>query len=177
MNIAEAQRDIRRAYTGGGPGLIFSAVVWLAAALAQTSHGTAFAFGLLFIGGMAIFPAGLALSRLVFRRAAETKGNPLGITALESTICMIGGLIAAWLMLPLKPAWVFPLAAIAVGTHFAVFKTVYGDRLFWVLGAALTGIGCYAIFAGPLPFGVGFVVAATEAVFGIILTARAIIAK
>lgn len=34
MSIDEAQRDMRRAYVGGGPGAIVSALVWLAAASA-----------------------------------------------------------------------------------------------------------------------------------------------
>src|SRR3546814_12510337 len=47
--------------------------------------------------------------------------------ALPISIAMIGGLFAAWLFLPFQPTYAFPLAAIAVGTHYAVFKTVYGD--------------------------------------------------
>lgn len=177
MLVSNAQKDIGRAYVGGGPGMIFSGLVWLAAGLAQHWHGTGFGFAVLFIGGMAIFPAGLLLSRQLFRRAAEAKDNPLGRTALESTICMIAGLFAAWLMLPLKPAYVFPLAAIAVGSHFAVFRTVYGDRLFWLIGAMLTGFGLAGIFAGaPTPV-VAFGVAASEIVFGAILTARATITR
>src|SRR3546814_10311314 len=74
-------------------------------------------------------------------REKEASGIPLGATALESTIAMIGGLFAAWLFLPFQPTYVFPLAAIAVGTHYAVFKTVYGDALFWVLGGLITATG------------------------------------
>jgi hypothetical protein len=177
MLISDAQRDIDRAYVGGGPGITFSGLIWLAAAYTQSGHGTGVAFLVLFAGGMAIYPAGLLLSRYVFRRTAEAKDNPLGMTVLESTVCMIGGLFAAWLMLPLKPTYVFPLAAIAVGTHFAVFKTVYGNRLFWLLGAVVTGIGVYGIFgAAPAP-AVVYGVAATEIVFGAILTVRATIKR
>lgn len=175
MLVSDAQRDITRAYVGGGPGLVYSGLIWLAAGYAQSRYGIGFAFLVLFAGGTVIYPVGVLLSRHVFRRAAEAKDNPLGMAALESTICMIGGLFTAWLMLPLKPAFVFPLAAIAVGTHFAVFKTVYGDRLFWLLGALLTGIGMAGIFAGaPAPV-VVFGVAATEIIFGVILTVRATI--
>src|SRR3546814_20569590 len=75
---------------------------------------------------MLILPLATIASRLLFRREKEASGNPLGATALESTIAMIGGLFAAWLFLPFQPTYVFPLAAIAVGTNYAVFKTVYG---------------------------------------------------
>jgi hypothetical protein len=177
MLVSDAQRDITRAYVGGGPGMVYSAFTWLAAGYVQSRHGTGLAFLVLFAGGTVIYPVGVLLSRYVFGRAAEAKDNPLGMAALESTICMIGGLFAAWLMLPLKPAYVFPLAAIAVGTHFAVFRTVYGDRLFWLLGALLTAIGFYGIFgAAPTPV-VVFGVAATEIVFGAILTVRAVLKR
>lgn len=174
MIVFEAQQDIRRAYVGGGPGIIFSALVWFAAAWAEQIHGTRFAFSILFLGGMFILPVGILLSRYAFRRAPEAKNNPLGQVALESTICMIGGLFAAWLFLPFREAYVFPLAAIAVGTHFAVFKTVYGDQLFWVLGAVLAAIGSSDILLRPVSIGVPFAVGGIEAVFGVILTIRAL---
>jgi len=34
---------------------------------------------------------------------------------------------------PSKPAYVFPIAAVTVGTHYAAFRTVYGDIPFCVL--------------------------------------------
>jgi hypothetical protein len=172
MHISDAQRDIRRAYVGGGPGVIVSSAVWFAAAWAQQSRGTSFAFTVLFFGGMFIFPVSMLISRLVFRRGKEVKGNILATTTLECTIAMIGGLFAAWLFLLFKPSVVLPLAAIAVGTHYAVFKTVYGLRLFWALGAVVTVIGLFDILAKPIPGGVALAVAITELVFGIILTLR-----
>ena len=59
---------------------------------------------------------------------------------------MIGGLFAAWLFLSYRPDFVFLVAGIAVGTHHAVFATVYGDRSFWVLGAIITAVSLLAIF-------------------------------
>jgi hypothetical protein len=87
---------------------------------------------------------------------------------------MIGGLFAAWLFLPFQPAFVFPLAAIAVGTHYAVFRTVYGDRLFWVLGALITAVGLLGIFkVVPIPGGPILAVGAIELLFAVPLTMRA----
>lgn len=174
MTLSEQQQDIRRAYVGGGAGVIVSSTIWFIAAWAEQARGVAFAFVVLFVGGMFIFPVSTLLARFVFRRAGEAKGNSLGMTALESTIAMIGGLLAAWLILPFKPDYVFPLAAVAVGTHYAVFKTVYGDKLFWALGAVITAIGLLPIFAGPVPGGVILAVAVIEALFGVLLTVRAV---
>lgn len=174
MNIEEAQRDVSRAFVGGGPGVLVSALVWLAAALVERRHGIAPAFATLFFGGMLIFPVSMLVARLAFRRAKEAPGNPLGPVALESTVAMIGGLFAAWLLLDLRPNLVFPLAAIAVGTHYAVFKTIYGDRSFWVLAALLTALGgLAALERWTPPGGVILAVAVVEAAFAAVLTYRA----
>ena len=175
MRIDDAQRDLRRAYAGGGPGVFVSASVWLAAAAVERSHGIATAFAILFFGGMLIFPLATLASRLLFRREKEAGDNPFGMVALESTVAMIGGLFAAWLFLDFRPDWVFPVAAIAVGTHYAVFKTIYGDRTFWLLGALITAIGVLAIYdAAPIPGGPILAVGLVELAFAGLITARAL---
>lgn len=174
MEIIAAQRDLRRAYVGGGPGVFVSALVWFAAAAVERSQGVGTAFAILFFGGMLIFPLATLAARLLFRRAKEASDNPFGMVAVESTVAMIGGLFAAWLFLPFRPDWVFPLAAIAVGTHYAVFKTMYGDRSFWLLGALITAVGFAAIYdAIPIPGGPILAVGLVELVFAILLTLRA----
>ena len=174
MTIVEAQRDLQRAFVGGGPGVFVSGILWLAAGVVEQTAGIGAAFAVLFFGGMLIFPLATAASRLIFRAAKETAGNPLGATALESTIAMIGGLFAAWLFLPYQPAFVFPLAAIAVGTHYAVFKTVYGDPVFWILGAIITAVGLVSIFElVAIPGGPIIAVGAIELLFACVLTVRA----
>ncbi|MEO9132275.1 MAG: hypothetical protein ABI240_13830 [Sphingomonas sp.] len=177
MVISDAQRDLRRAYVGGGPGVLVSASIWFAAAFVQRAHGVGTGFAVLFLGGMMIFPVSKLLCRIAFRRENESSANPLGMTALESTVAMIGGLFAAWLFLPSQPMLVFPLAAIAVGTHYAVFKTIYGDRSFWILGAVVTAIGLADIFASELRGSTTILVAVAELAFGLPLTVRAVRAK
>ena len=175
MTIAEAQQDLRRAYVGGGPGTFVSSLVWLATAVVLRRHGTASAFYVLFFGGMLIFGLTFLLCRFVFRRPTPASNNPLGRVALESTLCMIGCLIAAWIMLSLNASYVFSLAAIAVGTHYAAFRTVYGDALFWVLGGLITMVGCLGIFTKLyLPGGQALAVGIIELFFAVILTARAL---
>lgn len=174
MDIAAAQADLRRAYVGGGPGAFISGLVWLAAAAVERAEGIATAFVVLFFGGWLIFPLSTLVVRLLFRRAGTAPGNPLAPVALESTIAMIGGLVAAWLFLPYRPDLVLPLAAIAVGTHYAVFKTAYGDPLFYALAALLTGLGAIAIFGRiALPGGTALAFALVELGFGVLVTARA----
>lgn len=175
MTIAEAQADLRRAYVGGGPGAFVSGLVWFAAAWIEARHGTRTGFIALFFGGMTIYPLGLAASRLLFGRQRESNDNPMGPIALESTIAMIGCLLAAWLILPFKPEFVFPIAAIAVGTHYFVFKTAYGDRTYWLLAAIVTALGLAEIF-GVTRLSGGMIVAVgvVELAFGMTLAWRSL---
>lgn len=171
MTVEQAQAQIRQAFVNGGPGAIVSSLAWFSAALAfvRTDHATAFA--VLFLGGMLIFPLSTLIDKLVFRRSGSVAGNPLGLLALESTIAMIGCLLAAWLLLRDRPDFVFPVAAIAVGTHYLPFKTAYGDRTYWLLGAVLTVIGCAGIFVVQgETLTVILAVAIAELIFGLALT-------
>lgn len=172
MTIEEQQADQRRAFVGGGPGVFVSGSTWIVAALVERSHGTQTAFAALFIGGMMIFPVSSAICRLLFRRAASASGNALGGLGLESTIMMIGGLFAAWLFLDVRPELTFPIAAIAVGTHYLPFRTIYGDRLFWLLGGLITAVGVAGIVAAPPWLNVILAVGVVELVFGVALTLR-----
>ena len=80
---------------------------------------------------------------------------------------MIGGLLAAWLLIGYRPDFVFPMAAIAVGTHYFGFRTAYGDWTYWVLGGVMCLVGVGAIFARvPSAGTVPFVIAAVEVGFG-----------
>lgn len=174
MTLAEAQLDIRRAYVGGGPGACISGLVWLTAALVDLRYGTATAFATLFFGGMLIFPLSKLLCSFAFSRQSEQRDNQLSRVALESTIAMIGGLLAAWLLLNLEARFAFPVAAIAVGTHYFAFNTAYGDKTYWLLAALITAIGLAALFGPTALAGMMiFAVAAVELVLGIILTRRA----
>ena len=84
---------------------------------------------------------------------------------------MIGGLLAAWLLLPHRPEFVFPLAAIAVGAHYFGFRTAYGDGTYWVLGGIMCLIGLATIFLKtPDSASVPYLIAGIEVVFGCWLT-------
>ena len=171
MTIFEAQADLRRAYVGGGPGLVVSGLFWLVAAFVHANLGIEAAFVVLFFTGMLIFPSAILIRSALFRRAKEAAGNPLGRVALESTIAMLAGLVLAWLVLPLRPDWAFPFAAIAVGTHFFAFRSAYGDARFWLLGALLTAMGMAEAFGVTVLGQMLLLVGAVEILFGLWLAA------
>lgn len=167
MEITAAQAELRHAYLRGGPGAIVSGCVWLSAALVASARGVPTGFVVLFFGGMLIFPISKLIVGLFFKRGTVTPGNPGGLAVIETVFPMIGGLLAAWLLLPYRPDWVFAMAAIAVGAHYFGFRTAYGDWTNWVLGGALCVVGLGSIFLRfPEPPAVPFVIAAVEILFG-----------
>lgn len=171
MDIAAAQLEVRRAYLRGGPGAIVSGIVWLVAGIVAILHGVPVGFAVLFFGGMLIFPVATFIVRRVFRREAVSKANPNGLTVVETIFPMIGGFLAAWLLIPFRPDFVFPMSAIAVGTHYFGFRTAYGDWTNWILGGTMCAVGVASIFHGtPAPNIVAFVTAAIETAFGIWFT-------
>ncbi|MEM1380544.1 MAG: hypothetical protein AAGH41_07965 [Pseudomonadota bacterium] len=171
--LEEHQAELRYAYVGGGPGAIVSGVMWALAATALALKGTAFAFVVLFIGGMLIMPVSLAICIPVFRRPRPSAANPGGRIVIETLPAMLFGLLLAYGFLEINEALVFPIAAMAVGTHYFPFRTSYGDILYWVLGAVMTAIGAIGLFGiAEIPLGTAAVIAIVEIVFGIIITAR-----
>ena len=164
----EYQKELRHSYVGGGPGAIVSGLVWLAAGLAGQHTGITNGFAVLFIGGMFIFPLSKVVLKMFFKRPPVSKTNPGGLIVIETVFPMIGCLFAAWLLLPHRPEFVFPIASIAVGAHYFGFRTAYGDWTYWVLGALLCVIGTASIVYGLLSSDlVPLIVAATEIIFGI----------
>lgn len=164
---SEYQAELREAYVRGGPGAIVSGIIWLAAGTAAAYSGVANGFYLLFFAGMFIFPISKVVLAVFFNRQAESKDNPGGLIVIETVFPMIGGLLAAWLLLPHRPECVFPVAAIAVGAHYFGFRTAYGDWTYWGFAGVLCGIGVSSIFNG-LPDSklVPFIVASVEIAFG-----------
>ncbi|OBX20708.1 hypothetical protein A9995_03175 [Erythrobacter sp. QSSC1-22B] len=173
MSGIAAQHEMRRAYAGGGPGIIVSGIVWGIAAYFVSRWDVRTGFIALFIGGMTIFPLAQLVCRKLLMRPAPSPHNAVGMLGLESTIAMIALLAAAWLMLPFRPDAVFPFAAIAVGTHYFAFATLYGDRTFWLLAAILTAIGTVALFEPAFEtLAVIIAVAVVELLTGLYLTLR-----
>lgn len=167
MNLESYQQELRHAYVRGGPGAITSGGVWLAAALTAMYSSITDGFILLFFAGIFIFPVSKLALKLFFQRTPESKSNPGGLIALETVFPMIGGLFAAWLLLPYRPDLVFSVSAIAVGTHYFGFRSAYGDWTYWVLGTSLCMIGISSIvLETPSSNLVPFIVAIVEIMFG-----------
>jgi len=151
MKISEAQRDMRSAYLDGGSGVLISGLVWLTAGIVALYSSKQTAFLVLFFGGMVIFPISNLVDRLLNRRGKHLKSNPLGKLALESTILIFLGLYLAYLSFSHQPNWLFPIMLMTIGVRYLIFQSIYGLRIYWVLGMVLIMIGIIGMNSD-LPF-------------------------
>jgi hypothetical protein len=166
MTLREAQADMRHAYLGGATGVFASGLAWLVAAIVALMARPYGAVAALFFGGMLIHPVAILLSKLAGRPGKHRKGNPLAPLALEGTLWMLLVMPLA-LYLALEWAQYFFIAMLLiVGGRYLTFATLYGTRVYWLLGgvvaasafaliavkasvatAAFTGAGIELIFA------------------------------
>ncbi|HEX6930404.1 MAG TPA: hypothetical protein VF267_14200 [Gammaproteobacteria bacterium] len=142
MQIDAAQREVRRVYAGGFPGLAISACVWLIAAALGTWVSWQVAMWTLVIGGALIFFTLELLMRAVGHDPALSRDNPLNGLTLQLAFLLP-------LLLPLVLAafqhradWLFPAFMVALGAHFLPFMFLFGMWQFGALGVvmALSGV-------------------------------------
>ena len=173
MQLKAAQNAMRTAHVGGAPGVLVSGVVWVAAGLVWARSDVAQAFVVLFFGGMAIVPIGLFIARVLLRAPKPVQANPLDRLGLESTFSLFAGLLIAYVLLPISPAFVFPIMAITIGARYFIFRTIYGDGLFWALGTALTAVGVSTVLGFVTwPTNIAVVVGVIEVAFAIVVFVR-----
>jgi len=141
MTIAEAQADMRAGYLSGGTGILASALVWLVAATVAIYSSNKNAVWALLIGGMFIYPVGLLICKLFGASGTHTKNNPLGKLAGASTFWLIFCLPMAYLIGLQNPSWFFSAMLLIIGGRYLVFATLYGMRLYWILGLVLAAVG------------------------------------
>lgn len=135
--LGAAQRDMRTAYLDGAPGVLVSGLVWAAAGCVATWTAPERAVWAVFIGGVFIHPVAVLLARLLGRSGRHADGNPLGPLAMATTVWMIMMLALAYGVSLLRIDLFFPAMLFVIGGRYFCFHTLYGNRLYWVLGAAL----------------------------------------
>lgn len=135
--VAQAQADMRAGYLFGAPGVAASAVAWLAAAAVALTATPKAAMWTLLVGGAFIHPAGVLLTRALGSPGKHARGNPMGGLAMEGTIWLLAGIVIAFGMQALRLEWFFPAMLLLIGGRYLTFQTIYGMRIYWVLGAVL----------------------------------------
>ncbi len=144
--IAAAQRDMRLGYMGGAPGALVSGLVWIASGCVAMSISPQRAVWALFIGGVFIHPVSVLLGRLLGCTGRHSRGNPLGALAMATTFWMIMALPLAYGVSLLRIDLFFPAMLLVIGGRYLCFQTLYGNRLYWVLGGVL-GLAGYGLAA------------------------------
>lgn len=168
MSVSGAQRDMRHGYFSGGAGILTSALVWFVAAGVVMASSARNGVWALLLGGVLIHPLAVLICKLLGARGAHTKGNPLGELAGASTVWLIFCLPLAYALSLQEPGWFFAAMLLIIGGRYLVFATLYGMRLYWVLGIALGAAGlALGYLAAPAQVAV-IAGAALEAVFGVV---------
>lgn len=143
--IVQAQTDMRRGYGNGSIGVIVSGLVWLISAAVTNQYSAKQAVWTLLIGGMIIHPVSVLLYKIIGLSGNHTKGNQLGNLAMEGTIFMIMCLPIAFGLSLQHTEWFFQGMLLIIGGRYLTFSSIYGIRLYWILGASL-GIAAYLLF-------------------------------
>ena len=149
--IADAQLDMRTAYYDGAPGILCSGLVWLAAGMVALNLSATQAVWTLLIGGMFIHPAAVLLNKVLGRSGKHHPSNPLASLATASTLWMILCLVLAYGVSMLRIDWFFPAVLLIIGGRYMTFATLYGMRIYWVIGIVLAAAAYPLVAAGASP--------------------------
>lgn len=168
-NLQDAQDDMRDGYGYGSIGVFVSGIVWVFSSLIVNYHSSQKGIWTLIIGGMFIFPMATLIGKLMGIKGGHNKNNPLGKLAMEGTIWMIMCIPLAYGLSLIKVEWFFQGMLMIIAGRYLTFASIYGMRLYWVLGTIL-GLAAYTLFkmeAGSLPSALtgGLI----EIIFGIVI--------
>jgi len=167
------QRDMRAGYLGGAPGVLVSGSVWAVAACVAAWLSPQRAVWALFVGGMFIHPIAVLCTRLLGAPGRHTSGNPLGALAMATTFWMIAMLPLAYGIALWRIELFFPAMLLVIGGRYLCFHTLYGNRMFWMIGAVL-GLAGYGLASLKAPPVLGAAAGALiEIVFAFVLLASA----
>lgn len=166
MDMADAQSEMRQAYLSGSTGIISSGLVWLAAGTTGIFLTTNISMLVLFFGGTLIYPLSLFLAKRLGASAKHAKINPLGKLALETLAILFVGLFLAFTVAKFQSALFFPFMLLIIGARYLLFQSLYGLKVYWVLGGMLLLAGFAMVSLSASPIMAAFAGAAIELIVG-----------
>jgi hypothetical protein len=158
---------MRFGYYSGALGIFASAGAWLAAAVVALQASPEQAVWVLFVGGVLIHPVSVLLAKMLGRPGKHEAGNPLAALAFASTLWLIFSLPLAYGASILRMEWFFPAMLLVIGGRYLTFGSLFGMRIYWVLGLTLAIAGYLLGSARALPAVSAFVGAGIEAAFAV----------
>lgn len=169
MDFIQSQKNMVESYVGGATGALASGLIWCIAGVVGIYLQPMHSMITLFIGGMLIFPLSMLLSKLFGHSGKHASDNVLGKLAVESLGILFAGLFIAFVVAQFNSALFYPIMLLAIGARYLVFQTLYGLRVYWVLGGLLMLSG-FLSAALSLPFIAGaFIGGGIEIVFSILI--------
>ena len=169
MNIGEAQENMRFSYFGGGVGVLVSGLVWCVAGVVAVFYTNQLSMKALFIGGMFIHPLAVLLTKALKRPGNHDTKNPLGILAGESTVILFVGLFIAFYVANLQVQWFYPIMLMTIGVRYLMFQTLFGNKLYWLLGLVLILEGVFCILQDVRFIMGAFIGGITEILFSFVI--------
>jgi len=136
---------MRNVYLSGSSGILVSGIVWLIAGTLSMYASKQTGFIAFFIGGMLIHPTSILIAKLLKRKGKHLKENPLGHLAMESTVILFIGLFVVYSLFQTHSNWLFPIMLMIIGVRYLIFQSIYGLKIYWVLGLILIGAGCLGV--------------------------------
>ena len=167
--LEQFQTDMRRGYANGSIGIIVSGLSWLISAIVAYHNSASQAVWTLLFGGMLIHPLSILLYKAIGLSGNHTKGNPLGNLGMEGTLFMIMCLPIAFGLSLQHTQWFFQGMLLIIGGRYLTFSTIYGIKLYWILGAFLGIAACILFKSNVQSFGTLLTGALIEMLFGLFM--------
>ncbi|GAB3796576.1 hypothetical protein GCM10028819_14420 [Spirosoma humi] len=145
-SINMAQTDMRRDYRNGATGVLVSGIVWITTAVIVYNFSARQAVWALLVGGALIHPISTLINTVTGVKATASKDNQLTSLALEGTLFMLMTIPLAYGLSLIRVEWFFQGMLLIIGGRYLTFHTVYGNKLYWLLGGLL-GSSAYYLYA------------------------------
>ncbi|CAI8368814.1 MAG: Uncharacterised protein [Flavobacterium sp. SCGC AAA160-P02] len=167
MYLKEFQKDMRIAYLGGGTGILISGVIWLISGLSGLYLTKETSILIFFLGGMLIYPLGVLFAKFLDRTGKHQKDNPLATLATETTVILFVGLFIAYSIFQTQKLWFYPVMLMIIGIRYFVFQSIYGMKLYWILGLVLIIAGVFCLISNQSFYYGGITGGVIELIFGV----------
>ncbi|MCX7554059.1 hypothetical protein OS175_09230 [Marinicella sp. S1101] len=137
MNHQQSQQDMRSAYASGATGALASGLIWTLAGVVGLLISEKASMLALFFGGMMIFPLSVLLSKLLKRSGKHDPNNDLRHLAFEGLGILFAGLFIAFVVAQYNSLLFFPIMLLIIGARYLTFQSIYGLKIYWLLGGLL----------------------------------------
>ena len=167
--LSQAQEDMSTSYANGSIGIIISGLIWLTSAIVSFQFSAKEAIWTLLIGGVFIHPLSVLKGKTMGLSGKHKKGNPFGNLAMEGTIFMLMCLPIAFGLSLQHSEWFFQAMLLIIGGRYLTFASIYGKRIYWILGGVL-GVAAYLLFSFKIQsFGSAITGSLIEITFGLFM--------